>query len=200
MESLPSAAPDLPAATTYSKLSSPTTAKLAAKPVSGIESGVRTPQHPNDVGQHVIRPRTQRDRIRRARNKQTHAYGVSLLEGDHEGPASPGDRTGVRCGARPGPRRHAEIRGGDKRQVERIDDADHLPRRAGLLERVAAAGREGKRQEGESSHREAVSTRHNIRATPTPPLCLRAMRPGRYRDGAAQRAAPPRPRRAARDG
>src|SRR2546430_13528008 len=48
--------------------------------------------------------------------------------------------------------------GGDKRQVERIDDANHLPRRAGLLERVAAAGREGERQEGESSHREAVST------------------------------------------
>src|SRR5438552_361361 len=51
MESLPSAAPDLPAATTYSKLSSPTTAKLAAKPVSGIESGVLTPQHSNDVSQ-----------------------------------------------------------------------------------------------------------------------------------------------------
>src|SRR5438309_993821 len=51
MESLPSAAPDLPAATTYSKLSSPTTAKPAAKPVSGIESGVLTPQHSNDVSQ-----------------------------------------------------------------------------------------------------------------------------------------------------
>src|SRR2546430_3797536 len=51
MESLPSAAPDLPAATTYSKLSSPTTAKRAAKPVSGIESGVLTPQHSNDVSQ-----------------------------------------------------------------------------------------------------------------------------------------------------
>src|SRR5256885_11414191 len=51
MESLPSAAPDLPAATTYNKLSSPTTAKPAAKPVSGIESGVLTPQHSNDVSQ-----------------------------------------------------------------------------------------------------------------------------------------------------
>src|SRR5256886_3639954 len=49
MESLPSAIPDLPAATTYSTLSSPTAAKRAANPVSGIESGVRTPQHSNDV-------------------------------------------------------------------------------------------------------------------------------------------------------
>src|SRR2546430_14351490 len=51
MESLPSAIPDLPAATTYSTLSSPTAAKRAANPVSGIESGVRTPQHSNDVSQ-----------------------------------------------------------------------------------------------------------------------------------------------------
>src|SRR5439155_199756 len=57
------------------------------------------------------------------------------------------------------PCRHAEIGGGAKRQVERIDDADHLPRRAPLLERVAAGGREGEGQEGESSHREVVSTR-----------------------------------------
>src|SRR3989475_10954823 len=166
------------------------------EPGNGVEGAIGDPRdrvvldgdtvgfRPGTERQHVIRPRTQRDRIRRARNKQTHAYGVSLLEGDHEGPASPGDRTGVRCGARPGPRRHAEIRGGDKRQVERIDDASPVPRRAGLLERVAAAGREGERQEGESSHREAVSTRSQYtkrasRTTTGPRSCRTgARRPG----------------------
>src|SRR2546427_6031551 len=149
------------------------------EPGNGIEGAIGDPRdrvvldgdtvgfRPGTEGQHVIRPRTQRDRIRRARNKQTPPYGVGLLEGDHEGPASSGDRTGARCDARPGPRRRAEIRGGDKRQVERIDDADHLPRRAGLLEGVAAAGGEGQRQQDESSHREAVSTRSQYTKRPS---------------------------------
>src|SRR2546426_293502 len=47
----PPVAPALPAAPTYSQLSPPTTAKRAPKPVSGIESGVLTPQHSNDVSQ-----------------------------------------------------------------------------------------------------------------------------------------------------
>src|SRR5436305_1517228 len=44
-----------------------------------------------------------------------------------------------------------------------------------------------------------LKPRHNS-ATPTPPLSLRAIRPGRCRDGAARRAAPRHPRRAARGG
>src|SRR5438874_4030955 len=50
-ESLPSAAPAWPDAMTYSMLSSPTTANRAFVPVSGMESGVLTEQHSNDVNQ-----------------------------------------------------------------------------------------------------------------------------------------------------
>src|SRR5207248_8623296 len=53
IESLPSAAPAWPAAITYSRLSSPTTAKRAFTPVRGIESGVGggVVQQSNDVSQ-----------------------------------------------------------------------------------------------------------------------------------------------------
>src|SRR5205807_8893996 len=52
IESLPSAAPAWPDAITYSRLSSPTTAKRAFTPVSAIESGVRgVVQHSNEVTQ-----------------------------------------------------------------------------------------------------------------------------------------------------
>src|SRR5206468_1280891 len=51
MESFPSAAAPWPAAITYNKLSSPTTANRAFAPVRGMESVVRTPQQSNDVNQ-----------------------------------------------------------------------------------------------------------------------------------------------------
>src|ERR1051325_3329127 len=51
IDRLPSAAPAWPDATTESRLSSPTTAKRASLPVSGIESVVRTPQQSNEVSQ-----------------------------------------------------------------------------------------------------------------------------------------------------
>src|SRR6266704_1748898 len=51
IESLPSAAPAWPDAITYRRLSSPTVANRAFVPVRGIESGVLTEQHSNDVNQ-----------------------------------------------------------------------------------------------------------------------------------------------------
>src|SRR5204862_5208905 len=51
IDSFPSAAPVWPDAITYRRLSSPTVANRAFVPVNGIESGVVTEQHSNDVNQ-----------------------------------------------------------------------------------------------------------------------------------------------------
>src|SRR2546427_9774244 len=87
------------------------------EPGNGVEGAIGDPRdrvvldgdtvgfRPGTEGQHVIRPRTQRDRIRRARNKPTHPYGAGLLEGDHEGPASPAQRKAATWVATPGPPR-----------------------------------------------------------------------------------------------
>src|SRR5216684_4476719 len=51
IDSFPLARPASPAAITYNRLSSPTTANEASAPVRGMESVVRTPQQSNDVNQ-----------------------------------------------------------------------------------------------------------------------------------------------------
>jgi hypothetical protein len=86
--------------------------------------------------------------------EEIHTYRVRLPQRDEKDVPAAVDRARGGAGALPIPRGHGEIRSGNERERARarVYDADHLPRRALLLERVAAAGHETERQQEEPSH------------------------------------------------